>query len=403
MADVPKPGLDELFAAALQQEPARREEFLHQACAGDDSLLADLRSLLAEYLAAPPTSSREPLADGDCLNSRYRIEHKIGQGGFGAVFLARDLQLHGKPVVVKMLLDPLAGDWSRRMFREECEALARINHPSVVQVLDNGATAAGQPFLVMQFVEGVTLRDAILRQPMQLDRVARIVEQLGDALAAVHAQGVCHRDLKPENILLCDLGGGKEMPVIIDFGIARLARPGQPAVTANIAGSYAYMSPERLRGESGPASDIFSLGVIACEMLTGKLPNPPSLQPSISRPDLPPAAEAEILRALAADSDSRPTAAHFSTAVAAALRQPAPPSPTPTPLPAVATTHGRLRFLTLLVPPTALTLLLRWYLNTSPVTQDRPLSTRETLFAFAAFLALWALLRWLVRFRTGRR
>src|ERR1035441_6603568 len=135
MADSPKRPLDEVFEAALQQEPARRIEFLRRVCAGDDELLAKVQSLVAEYEAAGSTVESQPtLTVGECLNSRYLIEREIGRGGFGVVYLARDLQLHSKTVVVKALIDRADDGWSRRKFREECEALTRINHPGVVQV-----------------------------------------------------------------------------------------------------------------------------------------------------------------------------------------------------------------------------------------------------------------------------
>src|SRR5712675_534807 len=142
------------------------------------------------------------------LKGRYLIERELGSGGFGTVFLARDTQLHNKAVVVKILRDLRDDGWARKKFVAECQALARINHPGVVQVLDDGETIDHQPFLVMQFVDGVALRSAIGDGGMDLSRVARIAEQISQALTAAHEHGVIHRDLKPENVMLCDLGGG---------------------------------------------------------------------------------------------------------------------------------------------------------------------------------------------------
>src|SRR5260370_20518243 len=168
----------------------------------------------------------EPVRAGVQLKGRYLIERELGSGGFGTVFLARDTQLHNKAVVVKILRDLHDDGWARRKFVAECEALARINHPGVVQVLDDGETMQRQPFLVMQFVDGVPLRSAIGPSGMVLSRVAHIAEQIGQALTAAHGHGVIHRDLKPEKVMLSDLGGGNEMAVLVVFGIATGSGPG---------------------------------------------------------------------------------------------------------------------------------------------------------------------------------
>src|SRR5216684_68918 len=281
----------------------------------------------------------EPVRAGVQLKGRYLIERELGSGGFGTVFLARDTQLHNKAVVVKILRDLQDDGWGRKKFVAECEALARINHPGVVQVLDDGETLQQQPFLVMQFVDGVALRSAIVKGGMDLSRVGRIAEQIGQALTAAHEHGVIHRDLKPENVMLCDLGGGKEMPVLVDFGIATVSQPGhgEPQPT-RVAGSYSYMAPEQMSGTPSAASDIYSLGVIAYEMATGvrpfKLgPSDPPMQlwfqqkegvkekPATLRPELPESAEIAILKALAFQPQDRYAhACELGDALASALR-----------------------------------------------------------------------------------
>ncbi len=285
------------------------------------------------------TEMLEPVRAGVQLKGRYLIERELGSGGFGTVFLARDTQLHNKAVVVKILRDLHDDGWARKKFVAECEALACINHPGVVQVLDDGETLQQQPFLVMQFVDGVALRSAIVKGGMDLSRVGRIAEQIGQALTAAHEHGVIHRDLKPENVMLCDLGGGKEMPVLVDFGIATVSQPGhgEPQPT-RVAGSYSYMAPEQMSGTPSAASDIYSLGVIAYEMATGvrpfKLgPSDPPMQlwfqqkegvkekPATLRPDLPEPAEMAILKALSFQPQDRYAhACEFGDALAAALR-----------------------------------------------------------------------------------
>jgi len=279
--------------------------------------------------ADKPTDLLKPLGPGCVLSNRYRIERPIGKGGFGVVYLAHDLQLHEKPVVVKLLEERGQNDdWLHGKFRKECEALARINHPGVVGVLDQGTTAGGNLFLVMQYVDGVTLRSALKTGPLDLARVASLLYQTADALNAAHDEGVCHRDLKPENIMLRKLRGGREQAVIIDFGIAGVA---DSAVTATsqtrVAGSLPYMAPEQLNGKPEAASDIYSLGVVVYEMVTGRGPfqasapvelyfqqqRGPLQKPSQLRPQLSTAAENAILKALAFDTKDRyASAADFS-------------------------------------------------------------------------------------------
>jgi serine/threonine-protein kinase len=161
------------------------------------------------------------LSAGQLLKDRYIIERELGRGGFGAVYLARDQQLHSKQVVVKVLLGEASKDsWTQRKFQQELEALARIDHPGVVGILDVGQTPTGQAFLVMQFVEGVTLRSIIQSGGIDLGRAAHILRQIGQALDAAHEKGVVHRDLKPDNVMLLSPAKGEEHVKLIDFGIA---------------------------------------------------------------------------------------------------------------------------------------------------------------------------------------
>ncbi len=275
---------------------------------------------------------------GTKLKDRYQIERELGRGGFGVVYLARDEQLHGRPVVIKVLLEqaPEQAEWFTKKFHQEREALARLDHPGIVGVLDAGETPEGKPFLVMQFVDGITLRVALRQGAMPLGRAASLVKQIGQALSAAHEKGVYHRDLKPENVMLQDLGGGEELVKIIDFGIAtvREARAATQAEQTRVAGSGPYMAPEQLLGKPGARSDIYALGVIAYELVTGKRPfHPESLahmyilakqgvktKPRELRPEVPEAAEACILRALAAEEAARYSKArNFGEELARAL------------------------------------------------------------------------------------
>jgi tRNA A-37 threonylcarbamoyl transferase component Bud32/class 3 adenylate cyclase len=244
--------------------------------------------------------------------NRYWIEKELGRGGFGVVYLARDQQLLSKPVVIKVLHEESSPDpYFQKKFRQEIEALARIDHPGVVGVLDVGETPDGKPFLVMQYVEGVTLRSELKKQGMQLHRVAHIMRQVGQALGAAHDKGVYHRDLKPENIMLTRAGETEEYVKLIDFGIAAV-RDSQVAATAQaskVVGTVSYMAPEQVLGKGSPTSDIFALGVIAFEMLTGERPEVSwegvSKKPRELRSEIPEGAETVIVQALAYQPEKR--------------------------------------------------------------------------------------------------
>src|SRR5262245_8699180 len=143
------------------------------------------------------------LRPGVLLAERYLIERELGHGGIGVTYLARDKHLYSMPVVIKILLDKAQKkEWVKRKFIQEAEALTRISHPGVVKVLNRGEMAGGKPCLVMEFIEGVSLRDVMTPEGMDFEEVAHIIQGLGNALHAAHEKGVLHRDIKPENILL---------------------------------------------------------------------------------------------------------------------------------------------------------------------------------------------------------
>lgn len=275
---------------------------------------------------------------GTTLNQRYLIEGPLGHGGMGQVYLAKDLQLHSRPVVVKVLLEDAYKDqYMLKKFRQEIEALSRIHHPGVVGIIDSGELAEAKPFIVMEYVHGMNLRSALRPEGMDFERASEIIKQIGRALTAAHEKGIFHRDLKPENIMLQDLGRGEELVKIIDFGIAKIKQSVIALSTANTAtaGTIAYMSPEQLRGARvTAASDIYSLGIIAYEMLTGRRPfNPETIahlaemqrdgvrvRPADLRPRLSGEAQAIILRALTFEATGRQqNAADFGEALAKAL------------------------------------------------------------------------------------
>ncbi|MGA2588739.1 MAG: protein kinase [Bryobacteraceae bacterium] len=267
------------------------------------------------------TQSLEPFGSGNLLGNRYRIVRQLGKGGFGVVYLAHDEQLHQRPVVIKVLTEGDTQDeWLESRFRKEAEALSRIDHPGVVGVLDQGTASDGKLFIVMQFVDGVTLRSVLERGPLELSRAADLLSQTAEALTAAHDQDICHRDLKPENIMVRKLPAGREQAVIIDFGIAAVKHSAvASSAQTKVAGSLQYMAPEQMTGNPEIASDIYSLGVSAYEMVTGRPPfkcNSPvefyfqqqegvQQKPSQLRPELPAGAESAILKALAFNSKDR--------------------------------------------------------------------------------------------------
>jgi serine/threonine protein kinase len=260
---------------------------------------------------------------GVTLDSRYAIQKELGQGGVGMVYLALDRKLHDKPVVIKVLLEKsLLNSWVVQKFQQEKEALARVDHPGVIGILDDGELPDGKPYLVMQFVDGVTLRSQVRPEGIPLERAADLLKQIGRALSAAHDKGIFHRDLKPENIMLQSFGGGEEQVKIIDFGIAKLKDSivAPSTVTGATAGTVSYMAPEQLSGRPVTAAmDIYAMGAIAYELVTGRKPfNPETgfellemqragvrVKPVDLRPSLPEEAGQLILRALSFDPKQR--------------------------------------------------------------------------------------------------
>lgn len=225
----------------------------------------------------PPPQLKQTGYDGVLLKDRYLIEGELGRGGIGVVYLARDTRLMNRRVVVKVLLEDssnsLHNPWFKKKFEQEIEALVRLDHPGIVGVLDAGTMPDGKEFFVMQYVEGGPLRKLVNGQ-MPFAQVARIVRQIGQALSAAHDKGIVHRDLKPENIMVQQVNGDEELIKLIDFGIASV-KDSQVATSAEktkVAGALPYMAPEQLRGQPDASSDIWALGAMAYEMLTGRLP-----------------------------------------------------------------------------------------------------------------------------------
>ncbi len=256
------------------------------------------------------------------LSDRYQLGEIIGFGGMSEVHRARDLRLH-RDVAVKVLRADLARDPSFYLrFRREAQNAAALNHPAIVAVYDTGeaATPAGPlPYIVMEYVDGVTLRDVIHNDgPMPPRRALEVIADACQALNFSHQHGIIHRDVKPANIMISKTGAVK----VMDFGIARALADGGNSVTqtAAVIGTAQYLSPEQARGEAVDArSDVYSLGCVLYEILTGEPPfvgdSPVAVAyqhvredpapPSQRRPDISPELDAVVLKALAKNPDNR--------------------------------------------------------------------------------------------------
>jgi serine/threonine-protein kinase len=205
----------------------------------------------------------------EILAARYRIDEPIGQGGMASVYLAHDEELD-RAVALKILAENLAGDATfRNRFEREARLAARLSHPNVVRVFDVGESE-GRPFIVMEYVEGDTLADELGRHgSLPPARAVELALQICSGLEAAHASGLVHRDVKPRNLLLRPDGGLK----IADFGIARAAESTRLTEIGTILGTAAYLAPEQAEGlEATPAADLYSVGAVLYELLTGRVP-----------------------------------------------------------------------------------------------------------------------------------
>jgi serine/threonine-protein kinase len=296
--------LERLYRSALELTAAERQAFLDQACADDDALRCEVESLLAAhpqaeaFLSVPAVEGEarrraELLADqipnenqpivpptsliGHTIN-QYEVVSPLGRGGMGEVWLAEDRRLKRK-VALKLLPAEFTNDAGRvRRFEREAHAVLTLNHPNIITLFDFGHTDEGY-FITTEFVDGQTLR-ALLREETRLPvrESIEIALQICSALDAAHDAGIIHRDIKPENVMLRRDGFVK----VLDFGLAKMGE-GQmldPITSASgltnpgaVMGTVSYMSPEQARGHKVDArSDIFSLGIVLYEMLTGRLP-----------------------------------------------------------------------------------------------------------------------------------
>lgn len=274
------------FALALKQPRERRPDFLSAACADDPALRAEVESLLEahdepESLLENGNFSVASLFEADGRGyagkefGRYQIIHEIGRGGMGAVFLAEraDGEFQQK-VALKIIRQSFADQELERRFRRERQILASLNHPNIARLLDGGVGKQGEPFLAMEYVEGEPLLDFAENGRLDIEERLQLFLKICDAVSFAHRNLIIHRDIKPSNIIVTREGE----PKLLDFGLAKVldesfALNYTQTETAFRAFTPAYASPEQIRGQNvTTASDIYSLGVVLYELLTGERP-----------------------------------------------------------------------------------------------------------------------------------
>ncbi|MBV9292088.1 MAG: serine/threonine protein kinase [Frankiales bacterium] len=262
----------------------------------------------------------DPAAGARLLDGRYRLGDRLGGGAVADVYRGQDERLQ-RPVAVKLF----RGDAAEQLQRHDAEmlTLAALDHPSLVTVFDAGTDAeTDQPFLVMQLVEGPTLSEELKEGPLPGERAARYGAALADALGYVHERGLVHRDVKPGNVLISTDGRVH----LADFGIARLVDAAHETRTGDVLGTPAYFAPEQVAGEAvGPPADIYALGIVLIECLTGKRPfEGTAMEVAMARlardPDVPEAFGPDWRDLLSAMTRRNPGDRPAATAVADGLR-----------------------------------------------------------------------------------
>lgn len=284
--------VDALLDAALELPPEKREQFVAEACDGNDELREEVLSLVkaqsrasgfmersamrvaAQMLAQDPSLSNQASLVGHEIGT-YKIESLLGVGGMGEVYLAHETKLNRR-VALKILPSQFVADAERaNRFEREAQALSALNHPNLITIFEVGELN-GLHFIAMEFVEGHTLR-AMMSNALRLRDVLSIVAQVAEALSAAHQSGIIHRDIKPDNIMVRSDGYVK----VLDFGLAKLTEaevlPGAPSAAHTQAGAtmgtLAYMSPEQATGETiDHRTDLWSLGVVLYELITKQKP-----------------------------------------------------------------------------------------------------------------------------------
>jgi eukaryotic-like serine/threonine-protein kinase len=329
--------IEEIYHAALELPENKRQAFLNQKCGDDDELRREVDSLLGfddqakAFIETPPDDLAAALfanrAGHDILGKRldhYHVISQLGSGGMGEVFLAEDTKL-GRKVALKLLPAQFASDRERKLrFEHEARSISALNHRNIITIYDI-EEIDGLSFMATEFVDGQTLRERIASGPLGWQEAANIGAQIASALDAAHSVGIIHRDIKPANIMIRRDGDVK----VLDFGLAKLTAPkGESGgfdtrdhtAQNRVMGTINYMSPEQALGDDlDERTDIFSLGVVLYEMLTGTQPfsgpseaavynatinrNPPPIR--VCNPDIPSEFESVVDTAIAKDRNGR--------------------------------------------------------------------------------------------------
>jgi len=283
--------VDKLLQSALERPPAERASFLNTACQGDEALRNEVETLLASasdadgFLESPAVQDAATLLiDSNAKRmiprqiGPYEILSLLGAGGMGEVYLAKDTRL-GRKVALKLLPQFFVDDQNRvERFKREARTASALNHPNVATIYEIGQDQQNI-YIAMEYVEGRTLAEEISGEPMPLAATIEIAAQIADALDAAHSKGITHRDIKSQNIMVSDRGH----VTVLDFGLAKIRPDSQlrsdesatipSTATGIVMGTVQYMSPEQALGRTlDHRTDIFSLGVVLYEMITGRLP-----------------------------------------------------------------------------------------------------------------------------------
>ncbi len=282
------------------------------------------------------------------LDGRYHLRECVGQGGMARVYRAED-SLLGRTVAIKMLRAETEQGAASERARGEMTVLASLNHPALVTLYDAQLHPGRAEYLVMEFVDGPTLAERIAQGPLPSDEVAALAADLAEALHVVHGAGIVHRDIKPSNVLLTgrSLAGSRSGAKLADFGISVLVDAARLTSPGTVIGTAAYLAPEQLNGAApAPAADIYALGLVLREALTGerafaeaegigatlaRLIDPPAIPESVG-----PAWSALLQRMTATDPEDRPSAAGVFAAVSALAHDPSIPPRPPVPAPIAA-------------------------------------------------------------------
>jgi serine/threonine protein kinase len=283
-----------LFAAAVELSLADRTAFLDRECAADDALRQQLDALLKahdrashlldrppvqETLGAAATPSETPDLVGTTIAGRYKLLEEIGEGGMGSVWVAEQLEPVHRKVALKLIKPGMDSRSVLARFEAERQALAVMDHPSIAKVLDGGLTEAGRPYFVMEYVKGVPITEYCDAVRLSVADRLNLFVQVCSAVQHAHQKGIIHRDLKPSNILVAPYDD-KPVPKVIDFGLAkalhqRLTDRTLHTAHETVIGTPLYMSPEQAQLNNldvDTRTDIYSLGVLLYELLTGTTP-----------------------------------------------------------------------------------------------------------------------------------